>query len=410
MNFLTELMDSTSELETPRSFWYWAGLATISAVVKDNIWLPRGQQVDSTNAVYNLYPNIYVMLHADSGLKKGPPVGLAKKLVKAVNNTRIISGRSSIQGMLKELGTAYTMPGGKVMSKSVAFIVASEFSSSIVEDKAAMTILTDLYDRHYNEGEWKSLLKMEQFQLKDPTVSLLVATNEAHFEDFVQQKDVHGGFIGRMFVIAERETNALNPLIKRLNRVPDEKALTNMLKTIAMLQGPFADLDKTAAGEMYEEWYYKFYETVRSEKIKDDTGTIQRFGDSVLKVAMLVSLAKEPKLEIDEDSMQEAIKVCEKLIGNVRKTTLGKKGKSVTADQKAMVLHELVNRDNHMISREQLLKKYWMHMGAAVLDDVCQDLIQAGVIRLETMGNQIMIVMPEKRAEELKRFFEGKNK
>lgn len=403
-------MESTAELETPRSFWYWAGLATISAVVKDNIWINRGQQEGSTNVVYKLYPNIYVMLHADSGLKKGPPVGLAKKLVKAVNNTRIISGRSSIQGMLKELGTAYTMPGGKVMSKSVAFICASEFSSSIVEDKAAMTILTDLYDRHYNEGEWKSLLKMEQFQLKDPTVSLLVATNEAHFDDFVQQKDVHGGFIGRMFVIAEKETSRLNPLIKKLKRVPDEKALTEILKTIAMLHGPFNDLEGTPAGDLYESWYYNFYQTVREQGVKDDTGTIQRFGDSVLKVAMLISLSKEPILQIDEESMQEAITVCEKLIGNVRKTTLGKKGKSVTTDQKAMILNELVSRENHMVSREQLLKKYWMHMGAAVLDDIVQDFTQAGVIRLETMGNQVMIVMTDKVANEMKRFFEGKNR
>ena len=116
------------------------------------------------------------MLHADSGLKKGPPVNLAKKLVKRVNNTRIISGRSSIQGMLKELGEGYSLPGGQIVKKSVAFIAASEFSSSIVEDKAAMTILTDLYDRNWNEGEW-TLLKMENFTLKDPTITLLVATN-----------------------------------------------------------------------------------------------------------------------------------------------------------------------------------------------------------------------------------------
>ena len=153
MNWIQTLVDQHSELESPRNFWYWSGLAIISAVVKDQVWMDRA-------GAYNLYPNIYVMLHADSGLKKGPPVALAKDLVKRVNNTRIISGRSSIQGILKELGTAYTLPGGKVVNKSVGFVAASEFSSSIVSDPFAMTILTDLYDRQYNEGDYRSLLKM----------------------------------------------------------------------------------------------------------------------------------------------------------------------------------------------------------------------------------------------------------
>src|SRR5690606_28300861 len=119
--------------------------AAISAVIKDNVWLDRAK-------VFKTYGNIYVMLHADSGLKKGPPVSMAKQLVKQVNNTRIITGRSSIQGILKEMGSAQTQPGGKVLTKSVVFVCSSELSSSIVEDKVATKILTDLYDRQYNEG------------------------------------------------------------------------------------------------------------------------------------------------------------------------------------------------------------------------------------------------------------------
>src|SRR5918996_4322499 len=135
MNWIQQVVDCHKNVESPRNFWYWAATATLSAVMKDNVWMNRG-------GLYKLYPNIYVMLHADSGLKKGPPVGFSKDIVRRVNNTRIISGRSSIQGILKELGTAETKPGGHILKKSVGFIVASEFSSSLVSDPAAMTILT----------------------------------------------------------------------------------------------------------------------------------------------------------------------------------------------------------------------------------------------------------------------------
>jgi hypothetical protein len=145
MNWVQEVVDLHYELESPESFWRWAAISVLSAVVKDNVWI--NQQI------FNMYPNIYTMFHADSGLKKGPPVNMAKKLVKMVNNTRVITGRGSIQGILKDLGTVQTAPGGKLVGggKSVAFICSSELSSSIVEDKVATKILTDLYDRIYNE-------------------------------------------------------------------------------------------------------------------------------------------------------------------------------------------------------------------------------------------------------------------
>src|SRR6187431_2335814 len=111
--WLDNLLGQHSELESPMNFWKWGAQAALSAVVKDNVWIDRH--------IHNLYPNIYVMFHAESGLKKGPPISMAKQLVKGVGGTRVISGRSSIQGILKELGTAQTQPGGRVINKSCAF-------------------------------------------------------------------------------------------------------------------------------------------------------------------------------------------------------------------------------------------------------------------------------------------------
>src|SRR5689334_17016346 len=191
--WLEQLIKSRSELESPLSFWFWAGLISISAVVKDSIWIDR--------QIYKLYPNIYVMLHAESGLKKGPPIALANKLVSSINNIEVIKGRSSVQGILKQMGTGQTQPGGIVKTSSAVFICSSELTSSIVGDKVATDILTDLYDRHYNIDNWKSLLKMESFELKNPTVIMFTATNEAHSSDFFASKDVQGGYFARTFII-----------------------------------------------------------------------------------------------------------------------------------------------------------------------------------------------------------------
>jgi hypothetical protein len=425
VTWLEQLLSQHSELESPTNFWLWGGMASISAVVKDNVWLNR--------QIYNLYPNIYVMFHAESGLKKGPPISMAKQLVRGVNNTRIISGRSSIQGILKELGTAQTQPGGKVNAKSTAFICSSELTSSLVEDKVATDILTDLYDRQYNIGEWRSLLKMEQFNLKDPTITMLTATNDAHSTDFFGKKDIHGGYFARTFIISESKRHRANSLSVPLTNPPKYSESIEYLKTLGKLQGPFKALAGkeqteefkhahkdlvtgevnyfTSAGLIYEQWYDNFMDQMAAQEIKDETGTLNRFGDSVLKVAMLLSLSRSPELYIDEDSMTLAIQYSEKLIGNVREMTHGKKGLSEAKNIKRVIIGELLGRDTHQISRAMLLKKMWAHYkDATELDEIMISFDQAGMIKTESIGNQIIYVMPDNQVQELKRLYAGKNK
>jgi|SRR5215510_757211 len=427
MNWVQQVVDLHSELESPESFWRWSAITAISAVVKDNVWL--NQQI------FNLYPNIYTMFHADSGLKKGPPVNMAKKLVKLVNNTRVITGRGSIQGILKELGTAYTQPGGKVNAKSVAFICSSELSSSIVEDKVATKILTDLYDRIYNEGEWRSLLKMETFTLKDPTITMLTATNEAMSSDFFTLAAIKGGYFARTFIIYEKQSDRVNSLIYPLEEEINYGSTSDYLKELSKLVGPFKPLATneksdeyryrkikvgkkgprdvwfSEVGVIFDDWYENFAEIKKVDTNKDETGTMNRFDASVLKVAMLLSLAIEPRLEICESAMRQAIVECEKLLGNVRQTTLGKQGISHSALLKTLIIMELLNRDTHSVTRTVLMKKMWANYETPEeFDNMMQGFDAAGMIKTASIGNQIVYQMPEEQVKELQFFMAGKSK
>jgi hypothetical protein len=397
MNWLDELVEQHKEFESPIAFWRWAGLATIAATMRDKVWLDK--------YLYKLYPNIYVMLHADSGLKKGPPVSMAKQLVNLVGNTRVITGRSSIQGILKEMGTAYTTPGGQVIKDAIAFICSSELTSSIVEDKVATDILTDLYDRAYNQGAWKSLLKMESFSLNNPNINILSATNEAHSEQFFQKKDMQGGYFARTFIIYENKRNKVNSLMFKPEKAPDYPELAKYLKELTKLEGGFEIAHEDRV--FFNDWYIEFKKKVDSHDEKDATGTLNRFDDSVMKVAMLLSLAEKPELVISRHAMETAISYCEQLVGNVRKTTLGS-GKSQWAQQKANVINELLTRPNHAITRQVLNKKYWMHASAVEWDDIMVSLEAAGVVEIQRMGNQILYVMPEKAVHEWSQHLKGK--
>ena len=400
MNLLGEVLYSFREMESPLNFWWWSTLTAISAIIKDNVYLDRG-------GAFKTYPNIFTMLLADSGMKKGAPVAFAKRLVQQVNNTTIISGRSSIQGIMQKLGTGTSQPGGHVNKKATAFIVASEFTSSLVNDPAALTILTDLFDRNWNAGEYASLLKMDSYKLHAPTISLLVATNKAHFEDFIGNKDFKGGFIGRMFVISEKFVNKLNPLIRPLSHVPNETGWLTYLQEVAKLEGPFRPISDTPAGDLFEKWYHEFYGRIQTDRIEDETGTVQRYGDSILKVAMLISLSKRCDLVIDLEDMQESIKRCELFIGSVRQATFGKSGKSSMTAQKTLIINELLDRPNNQISRKLLLSKYWMHFEASELDGMIQSFEQSGLIASGAIGGEVIYVLNPAEVEGLKKYFKG---
>src|SRR4249920_3615830 len=115
MTWLDYLMKVTQESESPRKYYYWSGMSAIAAVVRNQVFLDK--------CYYKLYPNIYVLLVGRKGIRKGPPVALAKKLVTEVGSTRVISGRASIQAIVTELHRAKTSDnGGPPITDAVAFL------------------------------------------------------------------------------------------------------------------------------------------------------------------------------------------------------------------------------------------------------------------------------------------------
>ncbi len=203
MNWIEEILLGTDEAESPKTFFFWSAIAAISAVMKNKVYLDKH--------FYKLYPNVYVFLVAKSGLRKGIPIAMAKALVKEVDNTRVISGRNSIQGIIKDLSITVTAPGKPPLRDACGFIVSGEFSTVLIKDPEALTILTDLYDGHYNK-EWKNTLKGTGVEeLKGVNITVLGALNQTHFRDMISSREVTGGFIARTLIVEETKRARKNP-------------------------------------------------------------------------------------------------------------------------------------------------------------------------------------------------------
>lgn len=383
-DWLSSTVETFSEYESPKRFYYWSLLAATSAILKDQVYFDR--------YLYQLYPNIYVLLFGPSAIKKGPPIALAKSIVSRVNNTRIINGRASVEAIIKELSVAQQGPGKPILKDSCGFIVSSELSSAIIGSSSSLDIITDLADRIFNDEDWTHRTKGEgSIQLTNPTITWLAGTNEALFREFVPEKNMKGGLIGRTFVISESKSETINSLMFPPTILPDRDKIAEGIKHLANLKGQF----KMSEGvrKVFDNWYHKF-KTEIVPKLDDDTGTLGRTDDNILKISMLISCARRGDLEITLDDIKEAMSEVLSLYSPTKKITEGlKKAPSDIHQKTGIVLRHLANSDLLSDTMVNILRKYTLQLNHEDLDNIVTLLERQRVLKIVREGSEIIYTL-----------------
>ena len=401
--FLENLLSLTNESESPTSFFTWSGLAAISAITRKNVYFNK--------KIYKVYPNLYVMLVARSGLRKGFPVKLAQRLVEAVEVCKVLSGRNSIQSIIKELSIQRTTESGKVLTHAHGFIVNDELDSLLIDDPQAQTILTTLYDAHYHKN-WTNTLKSEGKEtLKDIYITLLGATNETHLGNFLHASSSTGGFIGRTVIIKETKRARINPLISE-NEEEDDKLeeldlepLIADLKRMALLQGRLR-MTKEAKG-VYIPWYHEFNRKLDDDPTFDETGTSERIGDLVIKLSMLLSVSERDDLIITSEHVNRSLEWCERLIPTAKEVVLGK-GKSEGAEKNKIFLDYLLGQPDFKACRRRILSAKFGDLDAIDLDKIVDNFTQAGFLETGSSPQGPVYGLTKEYAEKFKNYVSGR--
>ena len=384
MNWIRQVVEAHKDSEAPERFFYWAAIASMSAVIKKNIWMNRG-------GFYKLYPNIYVFIIAKSGMKKGIPVNLTKKLVEKAECTRIIAGRTSVPRAIYDLGKMKTNENGNISKKAQALIHSGVLASFIVKDLDGLKILTDLYNTHEHEEKWENSLKGTGVDtLLEPCITLIGATNDDHFAETIPKSDVKGGFIARTFIVYSADRGTPNSLVDDSLSLVDLNTFCSLSQRIrSKLKGEFKWTKES--GDWYRDWYMEFMKNLPEH---DDTGYYNRVGDHIIKVGMLLSLSRTLKLEMDLDALQEAKAECMNCGRAAHQISMG--GSSTTSGQTRTVMQALLSHPDHKLkSRTQILRKYWGDIDSYTIDLVAETLLGAGVINVEHFGKETIYTMKD---------------
>ncbi len=379
--FLQKIHELTKDGESPGSFWKWSAYAMIAAVVRDNVYINYG--------IGKLYPNIYVLLLAESGHhRKGAGVTLAEGLISKVKTTKLINGRSSIQGITDELCKVIPNSNGEMLKGGSAIFLAGELAAALVQDRSAIDIMTDIYD--YKEEYQVTLRGRENSVAKDVVFSMLAASNINMLDEMFSQAATFGGLLARTFVVVPNEQRPPNSL---LEDSPGREKLylecLDELKIISKLKGKLAFT--ADAKRSYIAWYNEFRTAAFLKR--DKIGILGRLHTGVVKLSMLLAL-NAGSLEIRKEFIDQAIEECTDLVPNY-KQFVGKSGVAVDAKVAALLIETLVKSPVHSVTRRDFIGANWEDVSIETLESSVIRLEQAGFIRQDLRGSMITYVLTE---------------
>lgn len=390
-DFVSQFLAHTEVYESPSSFWKWAAFTAIAAVARDNVYRKLGD--------ITLYPNIFTLLLADSAVhRKGAPVKLCEQLVAAVKNTKVISGRASIQAILDELGRGETdKQTGKILAGGSALFSAGELSAGIVNDPEAIKILTDIYDF---KSEYTSRLRGSGvFRIKNVCFTMMAASNEALLIDLYDAKATFGGLLGRTFLVKPQEFRPANSLFTVRNGEQSLVNLTQQLLSISRIKGEF-DIP-VESQNVYDDWYVPFRKSYENKP--DRSGVIGRIHTGVLKVAMILTLNYTKSLVVQPEHILEAIDVCMQLMPNYNSFVMAS-GKSTIAEVASALIEDIWKEPTRFISKQNFLSRH-IHQFDVELVDKCISTLSQAELLIEGMGankNTIIYTLTPKCIETFK--------
>ena len=307
MDFLEDYHIYTEPLETPALFNLWSALSALSAVAQRKIWFDGG--------MIKVCPNLYVVTVAPAG-EVGKSVGMGivqEHLLSKIKSVKVNSDSITKEKIFEEMANGIQqfpfkppIPMGRtqmtVMMHCSYTLFANEMSVLIKDDRAFVAAMTSLYDakdifKHSTRHKGVLFLSYPYLNLYGCTTPDWISFN-------VHEDILEGGLTARTILLFGNKVSKRNPFPQVTQAMLNAyERMIIRLEQICLMGGPFT---MTAAAKAdYEKWYhFHFSKEPENSKMR---GYHNRKRIHVVKVAMLLSLARNNSLIIDTADFDEAL-------------------------------------------------------------------------------------------------------
>lgn len=348
-NWLDGYLEYTKKQESPECFHFWTGLSILSSSIRRQIWLDRG--------FYRLYPNIYVLLVAESAtLKKSTAMDIGVRMIEEfATDVFYISGSMTPEGLIKHLNRSKVVSNGQgkpvIQFNSDFFLHADELAELFGFDRTRASKLTILLTKIYGSQDTHSHTTSGEGQLTLLNLYPTFLGGTAPQNLKVLPEEAVGGLLGRLIFVTSADSR--EP-IAWPNPSENDRTLWNKLGAdlvkIGQVQG---EMVKTReAKDYFENWYIPHTKNKNSDPRVDAFRA--RCHDTALKISMLLSINESSELILTERHVSKGIDYIEKQIPEFSKVA-GWAASTIYAQNRIKFI-DILKRQGGFGTRKAMLK------------------------------------------------------
>lgn len=308
MNWVDDYVFYTSSQESPEIFHRWGAIVAIAGVVSRNVYLPRKNKYGVE--FFRTWPGqLSVVLVAGAGrCKKSTAANLVSDILREAGVSNLYDGKITPEQLLHKMA-GLQVPYLTIIAEELsAFLTKTSYNDGLID------ILNKLIDGSNNPYETRQYSGTKAIKLTNPSLTMLSATTPMNLSKAILPQAIGHGYSSRQVYVYSEEPGTPEPMAYSTKPDPTVVAHYQQLKSsLAIRLKGFANLK----GEWYwtddsAHWYQQWYEDYKASPASFGEGWPQRVPDHVIRVAMVLGIARgETKYKFEIDDFEKATTLIE---------------------------------------------------------------------------------------------------
>lgn len=382
-SWLKRYMEYTHRSEAPEEFHFWTGVATIAATLERNVWADTGHG-------YFVYPNMYTVLVAKSGLKKSSAAEFGPPLAEEAG-VPVFKEQITPQALLKHLKGNMVIQDGEILKPAASWLFTTEMSVLMSRSALQSGLLGQLTGMYLCPSRWQyETITRGKDYLYNVCINMLGATVPNLFKMWVEEA-LMGGFMARLMLVWGMKPRK-RPLfyIPTMRELDLRDELMNELKGIRKLSG------QTVVSDECKKFLEAWYENRQPPEDERLGGFYEREHDHVLKVATVLAVSEYGEPHINIQQAEAAIIAVENLKQGLHYIYAGL-GSHALVEGLSRVEDQIKMAGEKGMSMAELLKKNWYTLRKDELEEVLGTLLSAEKLKITHTPRGIRYVWHESK-------------
>ena len=372
-SWLKQYLTLSEGTEIPDIFALWCGLSTLSAALGRNVWIDM--------SIFNIYPNMYIVLIASSGrCRKSIAISQLESLTSKMDpGLNLIAQKLTPEALIEAMRD-------KKEGYHQSFAVIDElvnFLNKRAYEQGLGGLLIALYDcKESFEYRTKSRGKEK---LKNTCLGLLGGATMDSMREVIPLDAIGGGLTSRMLFVYVK--NPMPPVPRPRKKEEHEaikRELILRLDQIALLKGEFS-LTKEAWA-FYDNDYINFYNSSPLYENKHLKGYASRRHTHMLKLSMLFSIAETNKMIVELSHIEQALALL--IDTETHLVEIFDQITSTETGSRVDLIRSFIHKRGDC-SLEDLQRAFSRQLTARELGELTQTLIAGGEIEFYSNGRKV---------------------